>query len=133
MNEDSDHLDATLAALVHPVRRAILERLREGDARITTLAAPFDLSLNAISKHVQVLERAGLVSRRRAWREHVVSFNGEPLEDVIAWLQRVRPPIPEIEAEPEAEPEPPPAPPLDPLAAFLQAERSRTTRKRTRS
>ncbi len=86
----NDLLDDTMSALAHPTRRGILERLMGGEARITDLAEPFDMSLNAVSKHVQVLERAGLVRRRRVWREHWVSFHPQPLDDVAAWIEQRR-------------------------------------------
>src|ERR1700751_1810353 len=81
-------LDQTLAALADPTRRAILQRLSEGEARVTELARPFAMSLNAVSKHIRILERAGLVSRRRVWREHRVSFNAAPLAQVSAWIEK---------------------------------------------
>jgi DNA-binding transcriptional ArsR family regulator len=74
---DNRYFDHTLTALAHPVRRAILERVMQTELRVTELAKPFAMSLNAVSKHIRVLERAGLVSRRRVWREHLVSFNPE--------------------------------------------------------
>jgi DNA-binding transcriptional ArsR family regulator len=83
-------MDLTLSALAHPVRRAILERVMHRELRVTELAEPFDISLNAVSKHIRTLERAGLVSRRRVWREHFVSFNSEPLEPVSAWIEKTR-------------------------------------------
>jgi len=72
------------------VRRAILERVMQTELRVTELAKPFAMSLNAVSKHIRILERAGLVSRRRVWREHLVSFNPEPLEQVSAWIETSR-------------------------------------------
>ena len=68
-------LDQTLGALADPTRRAILERLSRGEARVTELARPFDISLNSVSKHIRRLELAGLVRRRRAGREHFLSLN----------------------------------------------------------
>src|SRR5687768_6738986 len=79
-------LDVSLAALADPTRRAILERLAGGETRVTDLARPFDLSLNAVSKHIRVLERAGLVRRRRSGREHVLSLDLSPLHPVAAWI-----------------------------------------------
>jgi len=79
-------LDQTLMALADPTRRAILRRLSRGEARVTELAHPFAMSLNAVSKHIRVLERAGLVRRRRAGREHLLSFNPEPLDEAAAWM-----------------------------------------------
>ena len=83
-------LDNTLIALAHPTRRAILERLSLGEARVTTIAAPFDLSLNTISKRVRMLERARLVQRRREGREHVLSYNRQPLDDAAVWMESHR-------------------------------------------
>lgn len=84
------NLDQTLMALSDPTRRAILRRLTEGEARVTDLAAPFDISLNAVSKHIRILERAELVQRRRVGREHRLSFNPQPLDEAAAWIERQR-------------------------------------------
>ncbi len=83
-------LDATLAAMADPTRRAILARLCDGDARVTDIAAPFDMSLNAVSKHLKVLEGAGLVRREVRGREHWLSFEGEPLNEAGAWIDHYR-------------------------------------------
>jgi DNA-binding transcriptional ArsR family regulator len=83
-------LDLTMSALAHPARRAILERVMRQEARITELAEPFGISLNAVSKHIRILERAHLVRRRRVWREHLVSFNPAPLNEVSEWIERTR-------------------------------------------
>jgi DNA-binding transcriptional ArsR family regulator len=83
-------LDQTLLALADPTRRAILQRLSHGEARVTELAQPFSISLNAVSKHIIVLERAGLVQRRRAGREYRLSFNPEPLDAPASWIERQR-------------------------------------------
>jgi DNA-binding transcriptional ArsR family regulator len=80
-------LDRTLIALADPTRRAILQRLREGEARVTALAGPFAISLNSVSKHIRVLERAHLVRRRKSGREHFLSFNPEPLDEAQAWME----------------------------------------------
>ncbi len=80
------NLDDTLVALTDPKRRAILRRLATGETRVTDLAAPFDVSLNAISKHIKLLERAGLVQRRRIGREHLLRFQPEPLGQVQDWI-----------------------------------------------
>jgi len=82
--------DRTLLALAHPTRRAILQRLSGGETRVTELARPFDMSLEAVSKHVRVLERARLVRRRRSGREHLLSFDPEPLDRVAEWIERQR-------------------------------------------
>jgi len=83
-------LDLTLVALADPTRRAILQRLSQGEARVTDLADPFEMSLNAVSKHIRVLERAQLVQRRRAGREHILSFNPQALDEAGAWIEAQR-------------------------------------------
>lgn len=83
-------LDATLDALADPTRRAILERLGDAEVRVTDLAAPFAMSLNAVSKHIRVLERAHLVRRRRRGREHFLSLDRSPLEAAAGWIERQR-------------------------------------------
>lgn len=83
-------LGDTLAALADPTRRAILQRLIRGQARVTALAEPFDISLNAVSKHIRILERARLVQRRRVGREHVLTFNPAPLDQAAAWIAAQR-------------------------------------------
>ena len=81
-------LDRTLIALADPTRRAIVERLRGGaEVRVTALAGPFSISLNSVSKHIRVLEKAHLVRRRRAGREHFLSFDPEPLEAALLWIE----------------------------------------------
>jgi DNA-binding transcriptional ArsR family regulator len=84
------NLDHTLLALADPTRRAILRRLSRGEARVTELAAPFEMSLNAVSKHIRMLERANLVRRRRQGREHLLSFDPEPLSAATAWIEEQR-------------------------------------------
>jgi DNA-binding transcriptional ArsR family regulator len=83
-------LDHTLGALADPTRRALLQRLSRGEARVTDLARPFAISLNSVSKHIHRLERAGLVRRRRSGREHILSLNPQPLDEVVAWMERQR-------------------------------------------
>jgi len=83
-------LDHTLMALADPTRRAILKRLAEGEARVTELADPLPMSLNGVSKHIRVLERAQLVQRRRAGREHFLSLNPHPLDEVATWISEQR-------------------------------------------
>lgn len=83
-------LDQTLVALADPTRRAILQRLSRGEARVTDLARPFHISLNAVSKHIRMLERAHLVRRRRVGREHLLSFDPRPLDDAAAWIEKHR-------------------------------------------
>ena len=84
------NLDQTLLALADPTRRAILQRLSEGETRVTALAHPFAISLNSVSKHIRLLERARLVRRRRAGREHLLSFNRQPLDEAVAWMEAHR-------------------------------------------
>jgi predicted transcriptional regulator len=88
LNEKQRHFDLTLTAVANPARRSILERVMKKESRVTELARAVAMSLNAVSKHIRILERAGLVSRRRVWRQHRVSFNSEPLEEVSAWIEK---------------------------------------------
>ncbi|MBC7842069.1 MAG: winged helix-turn-helix transcriptional regulator [Gemmatimonadaceae bacterium] len=88
--QPSPGLDATLAALADPTRRAILARLASGAVSVTELARPFDMSQPAISKHIKVLERAGLVSRGRDAQRRPVRLNAEPMAEVAAYLERYR-------------------------------------------
>jgi DNA-binding transcriptional ArsR family regulator len=81
-------LDRVLTAISDPTRRAILERLARGPARISDAAAPFEMSLAAVSKHVRVLERAGLVRRVRRGREHTLTLDARPLRQVARWTSR---------------------------------------------
>ena len=83
-------LDQTLMALADPTRRAILQRLSQGEARVTELAHPFDMSLNAVSKHIRILERADLVRRRTSGRDHFLSFNRQRLDEVANWIETQR-------------------------------------------
>src|SRR5437667_10048063 len=86
----SGHLDATFAALADPTRRAILARLASGEASGTELAAPFAMSQPAISKHLKVLERAGLISRGQDAKRRPRRLEPEPLADATDWLERDR-------------------------------------------
>ena len=85
-----DHLSAVFGALADPTRRAILARLADGDARVAELTAPFAVSQPAISKHLIVLERAGLVSRRRQRTARLSHLEADPLGEATAWLARYR-------------------------------------------
>ena len=85
-----NRLDAVFAALADPTRRAILMRLATGDASVTELAAPFAMSQPAISKHLSVLERAGLISSRRDAQRRLRKLEAEPLAEATAWLERYR-------------------------------------------
>jgi DNA-binding transcriptional ArsR family regulator len=91
MVEHAAVLDRAYAALAHPVRRRMLNRLRDGDARVTELAEPFAMSLAAASKHVGQLERAGLVKRRVVGRDHWIGLEPRPLQDAARWLAVYRP------------------------------------------
>jgi DNA-binding transcriptional ArsR family regulator len=84
------NLDSTLLALADPTRRAILQRLTRGETRVTELAEPFAISLNAVSKHIRTLERARLVRRRRAGREHFLSLDPAPLDEAAVWIEATR-------------------------------------------
>ena len=83
-------LDDTLIALADETRRKILRQLASGEARVTEVAAPFDISLNSVSKHIRLLERAGLVSRRVAGRDHFLSLEPQPFDELTQWMQRTR-------------------------------------------
>ncbi|ACQ81103.1 transcriptional regulator, ArsR family [Beutenbergia cavernae DSM 12333] len=86
----NSRLDATFAALADPTRRAILVRLRAGEATVTQLAAPFAMTQPAISKHIKVLERAGLVTRGRVAQSRPVRLAAEPLAEATEWLAAYR-------------------------------------------
>src|SRR5229473_2828225 len=85
-----DHLSTTLAALSDPTRRAILARLASGDASVTELAEPFEMSMPAISKHLKVLERAGLIARAREAQWRPCRLKAAPLKDIADWLEHYR-------------------------------------------
>jgi DNA-binding transcriptional ArsR family regulator len=90
MPQATDQLDRTFSALADPTRRAILARLASGEATVTELAAPFDITMPAVSKHLKVLERAGLIvrGRERQWRP--ARLEATPLRDVAEWTERYR-------------------------------------------
>jgi DNA-binding transcriptional ArsR family regulator len=79
-------LDDTLIALADETRRSILQRLSGGQARVTDVAAPFEISLNSVSKHIRILERAGLVRREVSGRDHYLSLDPKPLNELTEWL-----------------------------------------------
>jgi DNA-binding transcriptional ArsR family regulator len=81
-----DHLTDVMTAISHPTRRAIIGQLANGPARFLDVAKPFDTALNAVTKHLKLLERAGLIERRKQGREVFISFRGEPLREVAAWM-----------------------------------------------
>src|SRR5213075_1211083 len=85
-----DQLSLTFAALADPTRRAILERLMQGEASVTELAEPFDMSLPAVSKHLKVLQRAGLIARGRERQWRPARLEAGPLKEVAEWTERYR-------------------------------------------
>jgi len=86
----SDHLSTTFAALADPTRRAILARLSSGEASVTELAEPFEMSLPAVSKHLKVLERAGLIARSREAQWRPCQLDAGPLKNVAKWIGQYR-------------------------------------------
>jgi DNA-binding transcriptional ArsR family regulator len=86
VNSNIWQLDVVFAALADPTRRGILSRLREGHLRVTEIAAPLPISLAAASKHVKMLERAGLVTREVRGRNHYIALNAGPLAEVSEWI-----------------------------------------------
>ena len=90
MNPTTDPLSSTLSALADPTRRAILARLSQGEATVSELAAPFDISLPAVSRHLKVLEGAGLISRGREAQWRPCRLEAAPLKEVSGWLDAYR-------------------------------------------
>jgi DNA-binding transcriptional ArsR family regulator len=86
----TDQLTSTFSALADPTRRAILARLAEGEATVNELAEPFPISLQAVSKHLKVLERAGLITRGRTAQLRPSRLEGAPLKEAADWLERYR-------------------------------------------
>jgi DNA-binding transcriptional ArsR family regulator len=84
-NIEMDTLGTVFSALADPSRREIIHRLARGPARVSDIAAPFSMSLNAVSKHIKVLERAGLVRRTRQGRNYILNLEGQPLREVARW------------------------------------------------
>ncbi|HVE15259.1 MAG TPA: metalloregulator ArsR/SmtB family transcription factor, partial [Chthoniobacterales bacterium] len=83
-------LDRTFAALADPTRRRIIEHLAKGDRCVTDLAKPYRMSLPAVSKHLRVLENAGLISRERAGRVHQLKLEAKPMKDALQWIEEYR-------------------------------------------
>jgi DNA-binding transcriptional ArsR family regulator len=81
-----DHLSDVLTAISHPTRRAIIGQLAGGPARFLDIAKPFDTALNSVTKHLKLLERAGLIERRKQGREVFISFRGEALREAAGWM-----------------------------------------------
>ena len=94
MVNSSAALDATFGALADPTRRAILARLALGETSVTDLAAPFEMSMPAVSKHLKVLERAGLITRGRSAQLRPSRLEGAPLKDAVDWLETASVPPP---------------------------------------
>ncbi len=90
MTRSVSSLDHTFQALADPTRRALIDQLRGGDARVTDLARHYPMSLNAVSKHIKVLEGAGLVERKVEGREHRIGLTAAPLAEAEAWLAEYR-------------------------------------------
>ena len=90
MVEQSDRLSKVFAALADPTRRALLERLTEGEMSVTELAEPFDMTLPAITKHLKVLERAGLITRARDAQWRPAKLDPAPFKEVSQWTERYR-------------------------------------------
>ncbi len=89
--DEAEPLTDILKAVSDPTRRELLTLLvQHGATRVTDLSAHFDMSLNSVSKHIKVLEKAGLVSRKTAWREHLIEANLEPVQEIDRWFQRLR-------------------------------------------
>jgi DNA-binding transcriptional ArsR family regulator len=81
-----DQLSDVLTAISHPTRRAIIGQLAKGPKRFLEIAKPFDTALNAVTKHLKLLERAGLIERKKQGREVLISFRAEPLREVAGWV-----------------------------------------------
>jgi DNA-binding transcriptional ArsR family regulator len=90
MQTATDHLSATFAALADPTRRAILARLAQGEAPVKELAAPFNMSLPAVSKHLKVLEKAGLIAKGREAQWRPCKLEAAPLKEATDWLEHYR-------------------------------------------
>lgn len=88
--QPSPNLDTVFAAMADPTRRAILSRLARGEASVNEIASPFEISQPAISKHLKVLERAGLVTRAVDQQRRPASLNAEPMREAVAWLEEFR-------------------------------------------
>lgn len=123
---DDPTLDDLFVALSDATRRNILERLVAGEARVTDLAKPYDMSLNSVSKHIRILERARLVTRRKSGRDHFLSLNPEAFNAAADWMQaRVRTAAEGSPASATGEK----ASDIDSFAALMKAE-AQTKKKR---
>ena len=90
VKHSSDTLDRVFSALSDPTRRSILERLARGEASVTELARPHDMSLPAVSKHLRVLEGAGLIAREKQGRVHRLQLESKPMKDALDWIEQYR-------------------------------------------
>jgi len=90
MRSEDDRLSLTFAALANPTRRAILARLAQGEATVNELAEPFDMSLPAISKHIRVLERSGLITQGQKAQYRPCTIDASPLEEISRWTDQYR-------------------------------------------
>jgi DNA-binding transcriptional ArsR family regulator len=90
VNYSQRHLDLAFGALAHPIRRGILARLSKGEATVAELARPFKVSAPAISKHMHILEQAGLLSRTKHGREHRCRLEQKRMKEAEAWIERYR-------------------------------------------
>ncbi len=90
MNKD-DQLDAAFSALAHPARRAILAQLAQGTASVNALAEPFDMTLPAVSKHIRVLENAGLITREKNAQFRLCKLEPQPIREISSWAEQYRP------------------------------------------
>ena len=90
VKHSSDTLDRVFSAVSDPTRRAILDKLALGESSVTELAEPHDMSLPAISKHLRVLEEAGLIAREKQGRVHRLQLEGKPMKDALDWIERYR-------------------------------------------
>ena len=88
--EKDDQLDAAFSALAHPARRAILAQLAQGTASVNALAEPFDMTLPAVSKHIRVLEKAGLISREKDAQFRLCKLETAPLQEIASWTDMYR-------------------------------------------
>jgi len=133
----ADHLSSTFAALADPTRRALLDRLAGGEASVTELAAPFEISLPAVSRHLKVLERAGLIARSRDAQWRRCRLEVEPLREAAGWLEGYRAfwadRLDRLDAYLQGAPEDGPPPGSRDRAARAPGPRAARTRKRSAS
>lgn len=100
---DDTHLDSAFSALGDSTRRSILQRLKDGEATVTQLAEPYDMSLNAVSKHIKMLEKAGLIEREIKGRTHYIKLRTQPMQSLSDWLKGYMPETSQPQATEKAE------------------------------